>query len=239
MSFLLYARDYELGYGKKQILVPRLNFQLGEGEWMAVMGTNGSGKTTLLRHILGLLPQRNGLLTVLGETPQKGNPSIGYLSQLREINPNLKLTGEELVKAAAQGWRLGLPFLSKNQKKRVNECLEEVDGLSFASLPFHTLSGGQKQRLRLAQALLDEPRLLLLDEPFTHLDPAHQQQLILLLDNLRKKKSLGILLVTHQGLQEMMPYLSGLLYLSGEKTHAGTVHDATFHSLLEKKYHVA
>src|SRR5579864_7715973 len=140
------------------------------GEFVGLIGSNGAGKTTLLRVVLGLLRPDGGRVTVLGQTVGRGNRAIGYVPQKAQIDPDTPLRGRDLVGLGLDGERWGLPLPSRARRARIDAALRAVDALDYADAPAGRLSGGEQQRLLIAQALLTEPRLLLLDEPLSNLD---------------------------------------------------------------------
>lgn len=212
-KYCIEATSCQLGYdAKKKIVVNNITFQVCYGEWLAIIGRNGSGKTTLLRNILGLQSLLMGELRVFNEKPQRGNSNIGYVAQLRETHSNVMLSGEQFVASAVQGWRYGLPILSRQQKQRVVDCIKQVGASDFSLKPYAELSGGQKQRLHLAQALIDSPALLLLDEPLTHLDQPSQEDFLVVLDSLQKESQMTIAMVTH-ALDDIKQYATQVLSL--------------------------
>lgn len=169
VRYCLELNACQLGYSA-QTVVQQLDVKVEYGVWLVVVGPNGSGKTTFLRNILGLEKPLAGELSVFGHPAHRGNKQIGYVSQLPEVSSVLDLRADQFVSSMVEGWRYGLPILSKKQKQRVNTCIQQVGASEFCKRSFASLSGGQKQRLHLAQALVDAPKLLLLDEPLTHLD---------------------------------------------------------------------
>ena len=89
------------------------SFTIEPGEFIGVLGPNGAGKTTLMRAILGLLPPSAGIVRVFGRAPQRGDPAIGYLPQLRTVLPDLRVRGLDFIACSLHGERWGLPSLSR------------------------------------------------------------------------------------------------------------------------------
>jgi len=145
------------------------------GEFIGVLGPNGAGKTTLMRAILGLLPPSAGSLRVFGRTPQRGNTDIGYLPQVRTVLPDLRVRGVDFIGSSLHGECWGLPSLSRHDRSMIEETLEAVGARELGHRPLSEMSGGERQRLLLAQAVLGQPKLLLLDEPLISLDARHQE----------------------------------------------------------------
>src|SRR5471030_2750764 len=154
------------------------SFAINAGEFIGVLGPNGAGKTTLMRAILGLLPPSAGALRVFGRTPQCGDRTIGYLPQVRTVLPDLRIRGLDFIGASLHGERWGLPSLTRKDRRMIEETLDAVGARELANRPLSEMSGGERQRLLLAQALIGNPKLLLLDEPLISLDQRHQEVVI-------------------------------------------------------------
>ncbi len=174
-------------YGSMTVLHD-LHLSLGEGEVLGLFGHNGAGKTTSMKLILGLLAPSEGQVRVLGHEPNdpQVRRQLGYLPENVTFYP--QLSGRETLRhfARLKGAALG----------QVDELLEQVGLAHAADRRVKTYSKGMRQRLGLAQALLGEPRLLLLDEPTVGLDPIATQDLYQLIDRLRQRGT-SIILCSH------------------------------------------
>ncbi|WP_347330360.1 ABC transporter ATP-binding protein [Marinimicrobium locisalis] len=174
-------------YGRMTVL-ENLNLNLGEGEVLGLFGHNGAGKTTSMKLILGLLNPTEGQVSVLGRKPNDAavRRQLGYLPENVTFYP--QLSGRETLRHFAR--------LKGAPAQQVDELLEQVGLASAAGRRVKTYSKGMRQRLGLAQALLGEPRLLLLDEPTVGLDPMATQDLYSLIDRLRQKGT-SIIICSH------------------------------------------
>jgi zinc/manganese transport system ATP-binding protein len=174
-----------LRFGRRQ-LWEGLSFELAAGEFLAVLGPNGTGKTSLIRMIMGLLKPSGGVVEVNGRAPVQARAGIGYIPQHRAFDPDLPLRGRDLVRLGLDGQRWGLGGAGRKLDERVGQALREVGAAAYADQPVGRLSGGEQQRLRIAQALVSDPGLLLADEPLLSLDLASQRMVTSLLDGRRR-----------------------------------------------------
>jgi len=199
-----------------------LDLEVQPGELLAVLGPSGSGKTTLLRAILGLESLSAGRIEALGRPVHgRGNRAIGYIPQQRPLPPETALRGRDLVALGIDGHRFGFPIPRRGDRARVEELVDAVGARAFADRPVGLLSGGEQQRLRIGQALADDPRLLLCDEPLTSLDLANQQDVVALIDGYRKRTDAAVLLVTHD-INPVLGAVDRILYIAGGRFTLGT-----------------
>jgi zinc/manganese transport system ATP-binding protein len=199
-----------------------LDLEVGPGELVAVLGPSGSGKTTLLRAILGLERLSGGTIDALGAPVRRaGNRRIGYVPQQRPLPRETPLRGRDIVGLGVDGHRFGLPLSRAKDRARIDELLEAVGAAEFADRPVGLLSGGEQQRLRVGQALADDPRLLLCDEPLTSLDLANQQAVVRLIDRHRREREAAVLLVTHD-INPVLAHVDRILYIAHGRFTLGT-----------------
>ncbi len=175
----------------------QMSLAFAAGSFVAILGPNGSGKTSLLRVILGLTPLISGEVQVLGHAPRRGDPGIGYVPQHQAFDTDLPLRGRDLVQLGVDGYRWGLGRSDAASRRRVDAALEAVAAAPYADAPIGRLSGGEQQRLRIAQALVGDPRLLLCDEPLASLDLRHQQAITDLIGGWHRGGERTVLFVTH------------------------------------------
>jgi zinc/manganese transport system ATP-binding protein len=208
------ARDLAAAYGRTPVW-SGASFDIAPGEFVAVLGPNGAGKSTLLRLLLGLRPPARGVLRVLGGSPEKGNPAIGYVPQRRPIDPEVRLAGTEFVKLGLTGhrWGIGLPGRRAQIDGRVAEAVAAVGAQDYAHHPLGTMSGGELQRLMLAQAIVGRPRLLLLDEPLASLDVRNQMTVAQLVATLAGAREMAVLLIAHD-VNPLLPVLDRVMYIA-------------------------
>ena len=174
-----------------------LTLDIQPGEFLAVIGPNGAGKTSLLRVLLGLSPLEEGTALVLGRPPRRGDPAIGYVPQQRAFEPDLPMRGRDLVGLGVDGHRWGLALRGGERARRVDAALAAVGAEPYADAPVGRLSGGEQQRLRIAQAIVGDPQLLLCDEPLSSLDVHHQAAIVRLVADLNRRRRMPVVFVTH------------------------------------------
>ncbi len=165
--------------------VERLTLEVPRGAAVALIGPNGSGKSTLLRGILGLSELTAGSVSVLGGTPDRARRSIGTLPQADTRDATLPVSLRQVVTMGLYRSRGALQPIGRAGRAAVTEALARVGLAGLAGRRFGELSGGQQQRGILARALVSDPELLLLDEPFNGLDRENRDTLLRLVRELR------------------------------------------------------
>ena len=169
-----------------------LSFSVEPGELIAIIGANGSGKSLLLRAILGIQPLAAGSIKFDGTEIRHGSPKIGFIPQHRGEDHGLPLRALDLVKFGLDGHLAGPSISSRSWKDRVQRALSAVSASHLARSRIGNLSGGELQRVRVAQALVGEPKLLLADEPLSALDLHHQATISGLIEGERSVGSLAL-----------------------------------------------
>jgi zinc/manganese transport system ATP-binding protein len=211
------------------------SFELAAGQLVGIIGPNGTGKTTLLRVLLGQVKPSAGSVRVLGGPPRRGNPAIGYVPQRRTLEADLALRGRDLVLLGLIGHRWGFGRASAAEQAAVSAALEAVDAAEYADQPVGLLSGGEQQRLLIAQALLTNPQLVLLDEPLASLDLRSGHDIVHLVDNLRRQRGITVLFVAHD-LNPLLEVLDGIVYIADGTPTCGSVDEVLDSELLSKLY---
>jgi len=198
-------------YGTR-VLWEGLDLDVEAGEFVAVLGPNGTGKTTLLNVLLGLTPLSSGTVEVNGRRPRRGDRRIGYVPQQKAFDPDLPIRGRDLVRFGLDGYRPGLPLSNRRSRAAIDAAIAAVGAERYAAAPIGLLSGGEQQRLRIAQALIGDPHLLLCDEPLLSLDLAHQHGVTRLLHERRVEANSAVVFVTHD-INPVLDYVDRILYL--------------------------
>ena len=206
-----------LGY-RKQALARPFNLSIRENQWIGVIGENGSGKSTFFKSILGLQPTLSGDLRIFNRAPGIYNQWISYIPQERVFNLGERTSGRTIVKAAYQANRFGLPLRGISLNKKLDVLFAMVGVSTYANQPFQTLSGGQKKRLYLAQALINNPKLLLLDEPLADLDPQAKKDFIHALKKIHRQQQITLLIISHD-MHEIAHQLDNFIHFKEKNVH--------------------
>ena len=212
-----------------------MSFSVEEGEFLAVLGPNGAGKTTLLRLLLGQISPSSGTISVFGRPPSKGNRQIGYVPQFRELDAGIAIRARDMVRLGLDGHRWGPGLPSRKREAAVDAVLDEVGALDLAEASLGELSGGERQRMLVAQALLTNPRLLLLDEPLASLDLAREAEIVALVATLRRTRKVAVLLVTHD-VNPMLGEIDGVLYMAKGRCVKGSTSEVIASATLSEIY---
>nr|WP_279593720.1 ABC transporter ATP-binding protein [Pseudodesulfovibrio sp. S3-i] len=179
-------------------VLENVDLRIELGDYLAVLGPNGGGKSTLLKLMLGLLKPDAGVIKVLGAAPGEAGGRIGYLPQHTVVAKSFPIT---VLEAVCMGMvQPGLRGIarrthSKDEREKARKALERVNMLEYEKRSLIRLSGGQTQRVFIARALVDEPELLLLDEPTASVDSASRSSLFHLLNELNS--DMTVVMVSH------------------------------------------
>ena len=182
-------------YGKRTV-VNDVTFDVKQGEIVGLLGPNGAGKTTTFYMVVGLVKPDGGKVVFRGEDVTnlpvflRARKGLGYLAQ--EASIFRKLTVWENVMAILET----LPMSRKDRKARAEELLAPFDLMKVAKQPAYTLSGGERRKLEIARALVRNPAILMLDEPFAGVDPLSVNEIQDIVRRLAKK-GLGIIITDH------------------------------------------
>lgn len=197
MTPLVTIEDLRVRLGGNVVLTG-VDAELQRGQITAVIGLNGSGKTTLLRAILKEVPYSGRIRFHCGHDHSHPTPQhIGYVPQKLNIDAQLPLTVVDLFALSLQRWPLFLG-VGRQLRQRTLELLERVWKPELIDRPVAKLSGGELQRVLLALAIEPRPELLLLDEPASGVDAAHQEKFYDLIARINREEGVTILLVSHE-----------------------------------------
>ena len=210
-------------------------FTVRAGAVVGVIGPNGAGKTTMFQLALGLLPAATGRIEVLGSPPRRGNRRIGYVPQNYTAALGEAIRCRDLVTLGLTGGRFGLRRTSAGERARVDDALLRVGASHYAERRMSELSGGQQQRVAIAQAIVDDADLLLLDEPLANLDLRNQQEIVRLLGELHRDRDVTVMVVAHD-LNPLLPVLTEAIYLLDGHPHHDPITDVVQEELLTHLY---
>lgn len=197
---ILTVKDLTMSFDTKTIFKD-LNFDLKEGSMTALLGPNGTGKTTLINILMKLLVPTQGSFQF-----SKGI-KLGYVPQFRNIDAEYPLSIKAFV-------GLNAPLIkNKRVKKQIEVDLNETELSTIQNTRMGEASGGQKQRAYLAQALLDHPNMIILDEATASLDPIAKDELMKLIKHLNQEHGMTVLFVTHD-VPLARKYMDEYLYLN-------------------------
>jgi zinc/manganese transport system ATP-binding protein len=221
-----------------RLIWSRATFSITQGECVALLGPNGSGKTTMLRVILGQLAPSAGRVTILGAPPQPGNRAIGLVPQRRELVSDLSIRSRDLVLLGINGYRWGFGRARPAERQQMARALQGVGALDFADEAVGALSGGEQQRVFIAQALVDDVQLLLLDEPLASLDLRSQHEIVALISALHRSRGVTTLIVTHD-LNPVISIIDRVLYILDGHPRCGSIAEVVNAKLLSRLYGTA
>lgn len=189
-----------------------ISFKLEKGSTTALLGPNGTGKTTLIKILMGMLTPTSGSYKFADDV------KIGYVPQFRNIDSEYPLSIRAFIELNAS------LFKTKKVKEQVDQQLVETHLDKIQNTRMGEASGGQKQRAYLAQALLDHPNMIILDEATASLDPAAKEELMDLIHHLNKEHKITVLFVTHD-IPLASKYMSDYLYLNKGTIRQGKMKD--------------
>lgn len=191
--------NLSFSYGINKVL-DNVSFYIEEGDFVGIIGANGSAKSTILKLMLGLLKPDQGIIKLFNKNINefKDFEKIGYISQsVRDFNQMFPATVEEIVAANLYSKRGLFNKLKKEDNTKVEEALKIVEMEKFKKRKIGNLSGGQKQRIFIARSLVNNPKILFMDEPLVGVDLDSQTRFYNLMDKLNKKHGITLVMVSH------------------------------------------
>ncbi|MFC5467909.1 metal ABC transporter ATP-binding protein [Cohnella suwonensis] len=182
-----------------QTILSDVSFKILERDFVGLIGANGAGKTTLLRMIVGLTRPQQGSITLFGKPASQFKEwnDIGYVPQRSHFNPLFPATVREVVLSGMYGRQKLFRRLSKTDIGRSEDALGAMKIGDLANKKIGALSGGQQQRVFLARALINNPKLLILDEPLTGIDVETQQSFFHMIKHMHQRHNITFLMVSH------------------------------------------
>jgi zinc transport system ATP-binding protein len=218
--------SYDYGQGR---ILEDISFTVEEGDLLGIIGPNGAGKTTLFNCMLGLTEDYDGRIEIFGEDIRKNRrvlQQIGYVPQKKSIEQGFPATVEDIVSLGAT---------RKVPKQKIADALETVGLSEYKDRRIGELSGGQQQRVFIAKALVNEPRLLILDEPATGIDVETQNKFYSLVGKLNKENHITIIWSSHD-LEAISSLANRVACINRNMFFHGESHEFFENSELLKKY---
>lgn len=224
---MLEVKNITFSYNKTPVLKD-LSFQVKAGEYLTVIGESGCGKSTLLKVLRGEYDLNNGSIfwgneQILGP---KHNLVVGY-DFMKYVAQEFEL--EPFVSVAENIGQHLSNFYKEEKKERIAELLEVVELTAFAKTKVKTLSGGQKQRVALARALANKPKIILLDEPFSHIDNFKKQSLRRRVFSYLKQKKISCIVATHDK-EDVLGFADNIIVLNNNKIEANNTPEQLYNA---------
>ncbi|MGY3743265.1 metal ABC transporter ATP-binding protein [Leuconostoc inhae] len=222
---IIQTKDFGIHYGEKSILA-HANIDMPAGRFFALLGENGAGKTSFVKALIGQNQQTDGELKL-------NTNRVGFVPQFRDITRDFPLSIAEFVALNYnKGWRL---WLNKREKSAVKSALKLMDLADMSDKRLGLASGGQKQRAFVAQALVQQPDLLILDESTASLDHEHKVTLLQTVKRLQETQQLTVLFITHE-LELVTQFADGYLFFENGQVTQGEM--AELQSLTTQMTHI-
>ncbi|MGC9453743.1 MAG: ABC transporter ATP-binding protein [Phycisphaerae bacterium] len=239
----VHCPDLSVSTGAGEILRLRRH-RIEAGELVALLGPNGAGKTTYLRCLLGMQSHARGQLSVLGrELARLGagemaalRQRVGYVPQMLPARSEMPLTVREVVAIGRTGVRGLLRRLRREDRRIVDEWIDRLGLSELAQRGFGDISGGEQRKTLIARAMVQQPEMLLLDEPTANLDLGWRERIVALIDELYRSMSLTVILVCHE-LEVLPPSCGRVVVLEDGRVVAdGACADVLTTALIEELY---
>ena len=195
MSKLIEIANLHVGYENNPNVLKDVSLTIYNDDFLGVIGPNGGGKTTLLRTILGLIRPESGTITFYEEEQPVSSINIGYLPQINQIDKKFPISVSEVILSGLTLQKQLFRRYSAADKQKVREVAERLGISNLLSRAIGELSGGQLQRVLLGRAIIDNPRLIILDEPSTYVDKLFETNFYKLLGDINRE--IAIMLVSH------------------------------------------
>ncbi len=184
----------------KQTILRSITLQIFEGEYVAIIGPNGGGKTTFIKTLLGLIEPSSGEVLIYSKPMKKFKQwhQIGYVPQRATlVDKNFPATAYDIVKMSQVAKSSAFAYFFQSYHDTIYESMQKMDVWGLRDKMIGELSGGQRQRVMIARALASKPKILILDEPNTGVDPKSQNRFYALLRQLHQNDKITIVFITH------------------------------------------
>lgn len=195
MNKLVDITNLTLGYEGKPNVLTDVSFSISPDDFLGIIGPNGGGKTTLLKAILGLIEPRSGSITYYDGEARTGSLNIGYLPQINRIDKKFPISVSQVILSGLTPGKNIWRRYSSKERQKVVEVAGRLGIEELLPCAIGELSGGQLQRVLLGRAIVDNPKLIILDEPSTYVDKLFETNFYKLLGDINKE--IAIVLVSH------------------------------------------
>lgn len=231
MNKLIEIQNLFVGYENKPNVLKNVNLTVYDDDFLGIIGPNGGGKTTLVKAILGLIKPEEGTITFFENGEKVNSLNIGYLPQVNQIDKKFPITVFDVILSGLTPKGKILKRYSPEDKQKVRHVAEEMGVGNLLSRPIGELSGGQLQRVLLGRAIVDNPQLIILDEPNSYVDKLFETNFYRLLADINKK--IAVILVSHD-IGTIISMVKNIACVNGDlHYHAGTEISAEW---LQKAY---
>ena len=239
-QFSLQGEGISVGY-QQNIIIPKMDVQIPKGKITSIIGPNGCGKSTLLKALSRMMPVQSGAVLLDGQAIAT-LPTVEVARKMAILPQSPQapggLTVEELVSYGRYPHQKGFGKLNEEDHRAIAWALEITHMAEFAQRGIDALSGGQRQRAWIAMALAQDTPLILLDEPTTYLDIAHQQEMMRLVKKLNRESGVGVVMVLH-GLSHAMEVSDWVVVIKGgQKYDEGRPEDVITARMMREVYDV-
>ncbi len=233
MSCEINIRNVSVFLSGEKIL-DNLSLQVEAGHFVGIIGPNGAGKSTFFKMLLGQIPAQKGSVELLcGGRAMKPGEIVGYVPQSRQIDAETPISAWDFVSLnLPDRFR---PWMNKKDRQTVNEAFRLTRSEHLAHKPIGKMSGGERQRIFLAQALVREPKLLLLDEPTSSLDPGAQEIIASVVDQICRERGITVLFISHD-INLIAKYADRILFLTRRHYAIGPVAEIMRSDVLSRLY---
>ena len=194
-DIILQIKNISVGYQPNQPVFKDVNLNILKNDFLGIIGPNGGGKTTLLKTILGLLKPINGTISYFKDGKKVDRINIGYLPQMNLIDKKFPISVFDVILSGLTAQKKIFNYYSQAQKQQAKDVAERMGLQELLNRPIGNLSGGQLQRTLLGRAIVDNPDLLILDEPNSYVDKKFETDFYKILDEINKNTA--IVLVSH------------------------------------------
>ncbi len=205
------VHDLTVSYGRRAVLY-NVDFEIEEGQLVAVIGPNGAGKTTLLKTMAGMLKPLKGWVKIYGQPPHKRRGWIGYVPQKESVDWEFPATVLDVVMMGTYGHLGWFRRPGKRERDIAFEALREVGIENLADRHISELSGGQQQRTFIARALAQKARVYFMDEPFAGVDARSEEAILSVLDKLKHQGKTVV--VVHHDLYTVSKFFDSVILLN-------------------------